>query len=145
MPRSTTGIWEGHSKLAADTYIAGPLFSSPRRSVLPKRSRSKSPSRPPPQRNVRRRVTFEEGVHGGDDAIPPDSDESVIDGSDHTSGPHVDIARAARSGGGSRARELSSELFNSLQRADDPLMQQLGSFLSVSVTETADLRRHLAV
>ena len=46
---------------------------------------------------------------------------------------------------GGRTPELSSELFDSLQRADDPLMQQLGSFLSASVAETADRRRCLAV
>ena len=37
-----------------------------------------------------------------------------------------------------------SELLNSLQHADDPLMQQLGSFLSATVAETATLRRRLA-
>ena len=59
-------------------------------------------------------MTFEEGVHGGDDAIPPVSDGSDVDGPDHTSGPRVDTAGAARSGGGGRAPELSSELFDSL-------------------------------
>ena len=113
--------------------------------MSPKRSRPKSPSRTPPRRNVRRRVTFEEGEQGGDDATPPVSDESVVDGSVHTGGPRVDIAGAARSGGGGRAPKLSSELSDSLQRADDPLMQQVGSFLSASVAETADLRRRLVV
>ena len=84
-------------------------------------------------------------MHGGDDAIPLVSDESVVDGSDHTGGPRVDTASAARSGGGGCAPELSSELFDSLHRANDPLMQQMGSFVSASVAETADLCERLVV
>ena len=82
-------------------------------------------------------------MEGEGDAPHPIFDESVIDGSDHAGGSHVDTASAARSSGGSYASELSSKLLNSLQHADDPLMQQLGSFLSASVAETADLRRRL--
>ena len=102
----------------------GPLFRSPslRRSSS-KRARSKSPSRPPPLHDVRCRVRFEEGADVEKDATSPVSDESVVDGSDHIGGSRVDTAGAARSGGGNRAPELSSELlFDSLQRADDPLM-----------------------
>ena len=123
----------------------GPLFCSPSpRRSSPKRARSKSPSRPPPRSNVRRRVTFEPRAEGEGDATHPISDESVLDGSDHVCGSRVETASAARSSGGGRAPELSLELFNSLQHADDPLMQQLGSFLSASVAETADLCRRLA-
>ena len=84
-------------------------------------------------------------MQGEGDSIPLVSDELDVDDVGHTGGQRVDTAGAARSGGGSRAPELSSELFDSLQRADDPLIQQLGSFLSASVAKTADLRRRLAV
>ena len=123
----------------------GPLFSSPSpRRSLSKRAGSKSRPKPRARRDVRCRVTFEEGADDGNDDATPISDESVVDGSDHVGGSRVDTASAAHSSGGGRAPELSSELFNSLQHADDPLMQQLGSFLSASVAETADLCRRLA-
>ena len=128
------GSQEGYSKLIADTFIARASFSL-------SASCPKSPSRSSP-RGARRRVSSAEGE---DDSLLPVSDELDVDDSDHTSGPRVDTAGAARSGGGGGAPELSSELFDSLQRADGPLMQQLGSFLSVSVAEIADLRRRLAV
>ena len=100
--------------------------------VVRRKPRPKSPSRAAP-RDVRRHVSFAEGE---DDSIPLVSDESDVDGPDHTSGPHADTAGAARSSGRGRAPELRSELFDSLQRVDDPLMQPLGSFLSASVAET---------
>ena len=133
------GSQEGDSKLVAATSSSpGPRSPSPRRSPS-KRSRPKSPSRSSP-RGARRRVSFAEGE---DDSPPPVSDESDVDNSDHTS-PRVNTASAACSGEGGRAPELSSELFDSLERADDLIMQQLGSFLSASLAETADLRKRLA-
>ena len=146
MPRSTSKSY-GRATGATSPIPSspGPLFRSPspRRSSS-KRARSKSPPRPPPRRDVRRRVRFEEGADVEKGATSPISDESVVDGSDHIGGPRVDTPGAARSGGGGRAPELSLELFNSLQHVDDPLMQQLGSFLSSSIAETADLCRRLA-
>ena len=80
-----------------------------------------------PHHGVRRCVSF---AKGEDDSIPPVSDESDIDGPDHTGGPCVNTAGAARSSWGGHTPELSSELLvsNSLQHADDRLMQQLGFF-----------------
>ena len=139
MPRSTSKTSRRATRKSSPLPLSpGPLFlsSSPRRSPS-KRSRSKSTSRTPPRRDVRRRVAFTDGTEGESDAPHPISDESVVDGSDHAGGSDVDTASAARSSGGGGASELSSELLNSLQHADDPLMQQLGSFLSASVAETA--------
>ena len=91
------------------------------------------------RREVRRRVTFADGTEGEGDASHSISDESVVDNSDHAGGSDVDTASADRSSGGGYASELSSESLNSLQHADDPIMQQLGSFLSATVAETATL------
>ena len=113
MPRSTSRTSKRATrKYVADSIVAGAAvsLSSPRRSS-PKRSRSKSPSRSPPRRDVRRRVAFADGTEGEGDATHPISDESVVDGSDHAGGSDVDTASAARSSGGGRAPELSSELF----------------------------------
>ena len=140
MPRSTSKGAKRATRTSSPIPTSpGRRPASPRRSP-PKRSRPKSPSRAL-RRGIRRRVSFAEG---GDDSIPPVSDESDVDGPDHTGGCCVDTVGAARSSGGGRAPEKSSELFDSLQRADDPLMQQLGSFLSAYVAETADLHRRLA-
>ena len=86
----------------------------------------------------------DEITEGEGDATHRNSDGSDVNNSDHVGGSDVDTASADRSSGGGYASELSSELLNSLQHADDPLMQQLGSFLSASVSETADLCRRLA-
>jgi len=146
MPRSTSkATGRATCKSSPIPKSPGPLFpSTPERRSSSKRSRSKSKSRSPPRPEVRRRVAFTDGTEGEGDATHPISDESIVDGSDHVGGSRVDTASAARSSGGGRTPELSSELFNSLQHADDPLMQQLGSFLSASVAETANLRRRLA-
>ena len=82
-------------------------------------------------------VSFAEGE---DDSLPPVFDESDIDSLGHSGGPRDDTVGATRSGGGSRAPELSSGLLDSLQHAGDPIMQRLGSFLSAFVAKTVDLR-----
>ena len=146
MPRSTTKT-SGRATRKSSPLPAspGPLFpSTPDRCSSSKRSRSKSKSRSPPRPEVRHRVGFADGTEGEGDAPHPNSDGSVVNNSDHTGGSDVDTASAAHSSGGGYASELSSELFNSLQHAGDPLMQQLGSFLSASVAETTNLRWRLA-
>ena len=138
-PRTSKRATRKTSPIPAST---GPLFpSSPERRSSPKRKSSPKSS---PRREVRRRVAFAAGTVGGEDDSQPASDESLVNNSDHDGDSDVDTASAARSSGGGGASELSSELLNSLQHADDPLMQQLGSFLSASIAETANLRRRLA-
>ena len=146
MPRSTSkATGRATRKSSPIPKSPGPLFpSSPERRSPAKRARSKSKSRSPPRRDLRPRVVFADGTEGEGDATHPNSDGSVVNNSDHAGGSDVDTASAARSSGGGYASELSSELLNSLQHADDPLMQQLGSFLSATVAETATLRRRLA-
>ena len=146
MPRSTSkATGRATRKSSPIPKSPGPLFPTPERRSPAKRARSKSKSRSPPRPEVRRRVGFTDGTKGEGDAPHPNSDESVVNNSDHAGGSDVDTASAARSSGGGGASELSSELLNSLQHADDPIMQQLGSFLSATVAETATLRRRLAV
>ena len=133
-PRTSKRATRKTSPIPAST---GPLFpSTPERRSSPKRKSSPKSS---PRREVRRRVAFAAGTVGGEDDSQPASDESLVNNSDHDGDSDVDTASAARSSGGGGASELSSELLNSLQHADDPLMQQLGSFLSASVAETANL------
>ena len=146
MPRSTSkATGRATRKSSPLPSSPGPLFpSSPERRSPAKRARSKSKSRSPPRRDLRPRVVFADGTEGEGDATHRNSDGSDVNNSDHAGGSDVDTASAARSSGGGYASELSLELLNSLQHADDPLMQQLGSFLSATVAETATLRRRLA-
>ena len=138
-PRTSKRATRKTSPIPAST---GPLFpSTPERRSSPKRKSSPKSS---PRREVRRRVGFAPGTVGGEDDSQPIPDELLVNNSDHDGDSDVDTASAARSSGGGGASELSSELLNSLQHADDPLMQQLGSFLSATVAETATLRRRLA-
>ena len=132
-------IWKGCSCHLVDAIVAGAVVLLSLSASFVAQARALEISVEAAATSCRRRVTFKEGAEGGNDAIPPISDESVVDSSGHTGDPRVDTASAACSSGGGRAPELSSELFNSLQHADDSLMQQLGSFLSASVTETANL------
>ena len=118
----------------------GPLFSSPRSPRTPsKRSRSKSTSRTSPR--AKRGVDF---AKGEDDSRRRVSNGSDIDRPGHIGGSRDDTAGAARSSGDGGAPELSLELIDSLKRVDDPVMQHLGSFLSATAAETAELRKRLA-
>ena len=146
MPRSTSkATGRATRKSSPIPKSPGPLFpSSPERRSPAKRARSKSKSRSPPRRDLRPRVVFADGTEGEGDATHRNSDGSDVNNSDHAGGSDVGTTSAGRSSGGGRAPELSTVLFNSLQSADDPLMQQLGSFLSATVAETADLRKRLA-
>ena len=78
---------------------------------------------------------------GVDDSCPCVSNGSNVDRPGHSSGPHDDTSGAAHSSGDSNAPELSLELIDSLQCVDDPVMQQLGSFLSATAAKTANLRK----
>ena len=146
MPRSTSkATGRATRKSSPIPKSPGPLVpSSPERRSPAKRARSKSKSRSPPRRDLRPRVVFADGTEGEGDATHLNSDGSDVNNSDHAGGSDVGTTSAGRSSGGGRVPELSTVLFNSLQSADDPLMQQLGSFLSATVAETADLRKRLA-
>ena len=70
-----------------------------------------------------------------------DSDESEADRPGRTSGSRDGTSGAGRSGGAGSTTELSSEFFVNL---DDPVMQQLGSFMQQLQAKNDDLEKRLA-
>ena len=72
------------------------------------------------------------------------SNGSEADCPGRTGVPRSDTSGAVRSSGADRIPELSSDLFASLESADDPLMQQIGSLLSAQQAKNDDLEKRLA-
>ena len=117
----------------------GPLYQSATALRGAKRSRSPANGSSP---KARRRVHFSEGgavigTFAGFDGSEADRPGRTGDSRDGTSG-------ADRPSGADCTYELSLDVFASLMRADDPLMQLLGSLLSAQQAKNDDVEKLLA-